>query len=129
MQWALALTNGIPVTYLAIGDETTDGVNGLVDLVNFLLSKPSPPTVVTLALGENENTLTETLAKSVHCAVPDCRAQCFHSTVCNAFAQLGTRGISMLVPSGDGGVAGILSQPSRLCATAFVPTFPSTCPL
>jgi tripeptidyl-peptidase-1 len=47
------------------------------------------------------------------------------NSICNAFAQLGARGVSVIVSSGDGGVAG--SRPSDSC-TAFVPTFPASCP-
>ncbi|KAH8106576.1 peptidase S8/S53 domain-containing protein [Phellopilus nigrolimitatus] len=38
--------------------------------------------------------------------------------------QFGARGISVLVPSGDGGVSGA----SNSSCTEFVPTFPSGCP-
>ena len=40
-------------------------------------------------------------------------------------AQLGTRGVSVIYASGDGGVSG--SQFDDQCTT-FVPTFPSGCP-
>jgi tripeptidyl-peptidase-1 len=39
--------------------------------------------------------------------------------------QLGARGTSVLIASGDGGVAG--SRPNSTCTT-FVPTFPASCP-
>jgi hypothetical protein len=45
--------------------------------------------------------------------------------LCNAYASLGARGVSILFASGDGGVSG--SQ-SESCST-FRPTFPSGCPL
>lgn len=48
-----------------------------------------------------------------------------YSQLCNAYAQLGARGTSILFASGDGGVAG--SQTSS--CTKFLPTFPSGCPL
>lgn len=47
------------------------------------------------------------------------------SNLCNAYAQLGARGVSVLFASGDGGVSGGHSQS---CAT-FVPVFPASCPL
>ena len=50
------------------------------------------------------------------------------SNLCNAYAQLGARGVSILYASGDGGVSG--SQANNACnGQAFVPTFPSGCPL
>ncbi|KAH8995261.1 peptidase S8/S53 domain-containing protein [Lactarius hatsudake] len=42
--------------------------------------------------------------------------------VCNMFAQLGTRGTSVLFASGDDGVG------RGDCATRFTPVFPATCP-
>jgi len=47
-----------------------------------------------------------------------------NSKMCNSYAQLGARGVTLLFASGDGGVAGIQAES---CST-FVPTFPSTCP-
>jgi tripeptidyl-peptidase-1 len=47
------------------------------------------------------------------------------SSLCNIFMQLGARGTSVLVASGDGGVAGI--APDSTCTT-FIPTFPASCP-
>jgi hypothetical protein len=48
------------------------------------------------------------------------------STLCNAYAQLGARGVSILFASGDGGVGG--GQSGERC-TKFIPTFPNNCPL
>lgn len=47
------------------------------------------------------------------------------SSICNAYAQLGARGVSVLFASGDGGVSG--NQASNDC-TQFVPVFPASCP-
>ena len=47
------------------------------------------------------------------------------SNLCNLYAQLGARGVSVLFSSGDGGVSG--SRLNNTC-TKFVPTFPSGCP-
>lgn len=46
------------------------------------------------------------------------------SNLCNAYAQIGARGTSIIFSSGDGGVAGIRND----SCTTFVPTFPSGCP-
>lgn len=48
----------------------------------------------------------------------------FFSALCNAYAQLGARGVSVLYSSGDGGVSGTQNQ----SCTTFVPSFPSGCP-
>jgi tripeptidyl-peptidase-1 len=64
---------------------------------------------MSISYGYNENAMAASNANSL----------------CNAFAQLAARGVSVIVASGDGGVAG--SRPNNSC-TAFVPTFPASCP-
>ncbi|KAH8913086.1 tripeptidyl-peptidase-like protein [Coniochaeta sp. PMI_546] len=58
--------------------------------------------------------------------------QAYASRVCDLFAQLAARGVSVLAASGDGGAAG---TGQNLCFTndgtgqrAFIPTFPASCP-
>ena len=58
MQYAISLVNRIPTTFVSIGQTTSDGVNGLIDLSTFLVEQSSPPTVVTFNFGQNENGLT-----------------------------------------------------------------------
>ncbi|KAJ3729753.1 family S53 protease [Lentinula raphanica] len=43
-----------------------------------------------------------------------------------AYMTLGSRGVSVLFASGDGGVSGAQSQDN--CGPTFIPTFPSSCP-
>lgn len=45
----------------------------------------------------------------------------YNSNLCNAYMQLGARGVSVLYASGDGGVSGSQDE----TCTWFVPTFPS----
>ncbi|KAF7981545.1 hypothetical protein HWV62_33141 [Athelia sp. TMB] len=48
--------------------------------------------------------------------------------VCNSFAQLGARGVSLLFGSGDGGVgSGECTTNDGTNKTMFIPTFPATC--
>lgn len=49
---------------------------------------------------------------------------CVRRTLCNAYAQLGARGVSLIFSSGDGGVSGNHFEE----CTTFNPTFPSVCP-
>ncbi|KAA1475871.1 family S53 protease [Dentipellis sp. KUC8613] len=107
-QYTVGNAPGVPVTFISVGDDTQDGVNGFLDIINFLLAEDSPPQVLTTSYGSNEDEVSSSLANQL----------------CNAYAQLGARGTSILFSSGDGGVSG--SQ-SGLCLT-FVPTFPSGCP-
>ncbi|PCH35755.1 subtilisin-like protein [Wolfiporia cocos MD-104 SS10] len=104
-QYVVGLATDVPVTFISTGGDFLDA---LLDSANYLLGQASPPLVVSTSYGDNENAVSEKLA----------------STLCNAYAQLGARGVSVLFASGDGGVSG--NQESQ--CTTFVPTFPSTCP-
>lgn len=104
-QYTVGLTNGIENTFISSGLPT---VQGLLDVISYVANLPNPPTVLSTSYGFNENALTSSNVNSV----------------CNAFAQLGARGVSVIVASGDGGVAGFKSHN---CST-FVPTFPASCP-
>ncbi|KAJ7617915.1 subtilisin-like protein [Roridomyces roridus] len=48
--------------------------------------------------------------------------------LCNTFASLSARGISVLFASGDGGVRGVHDNPTQCNQTTFIPVFPSSCP-
>ncbi|KAH9915488.1 family S53 protease [Fomitopsis serialis] len=108
IQYTVGLATGVPVTYLLAGNDTHDGLSGFLDTVNYLLNQTSPPPVMTTSYSSNENVISEKLAYNL----------------CNAYAQLGARGVSILFSSGDGGVSGTGYQD----CTTFVPTFPNTCP-
>ncbi|OSX61674.1 hypothetical protein POSPLADRAFT_1070312 [Postia placenta MAD-698-R-SB12] len=105
VQYAIGLATGVPVTFLSVGGEFDDA---LLDTANYLLSLESPPPVVATSYGDNENAISQKLAYNL----------------CNAYAQLGARGVSVIFASGDGGVSG---NKNSECTT-FVPTFPSGCP-
>ncbi|KAE8553578.1 hypothetical protein EYB25_004960 [Talaromyces marneffei] len=106
IQYTVGLANGIQTTFISSGLST---VQGFLDVISYVANLPNPPTVMSLSYGFDENVLTARNANSV----------------CNALAQLGARGVSVIVASGDGGVGG--SRPGNSC-TAFVPTFPASCP-
>ncbi|KAI0823806.1 family S53 protease [Trametes gibbosa] len=109
VQYTIGVATGVPTTFISVGDNFQDGdLEGFLDIINFLLDESAPPQVLTTSYGQNENTISPKLA----------------NTLCNAYAQLGARGVSILFASGDGGVAG--SQTSS--CTKFLPTFPSGCP-
>ncbi|OBZ75872.1 Tripeptidyl-peptidase sed3 [Grifola frondosa] len=110
IQYTVGLATGVPIVFISVGEETTDGVDGLLDIINFLLNESAPPHVLTTSYGANEGDFSRMLANSV----------------CNAYAQLGARGTSILFSSGDGGVSG--SQFNPKCIKNFIPTFPSGCP-
>ncbi|KAI0261739.1 subtilisin-like protein [Gloeopeniophorella convolvens] len=108
LQYTVGVASGVPVSFISVGTVTQDSLDGFLDVVNFLLDQDSPPQVIINSYGFNENQITQAMAR----------------TICTAYMQLGARGVSVVVSSGDGGVAG--SQDAN-CST-FQPTFPSTCP-
>ncbi|KAI0645469.1 family S53 protease [Trametes meyenii] len=109
IQYTVGVATEVPNVFISVGEQFQDGaLEGFLDIINFLLGESSPPQVLTTSYGQNENTISRALANNL----------------CNAYAQLGARGVSILFASGDGGVAG--SQSSR--CTTFLPTFPSGCP-
>ncbi|KAF2769315.1 tripeptidyl peptidase-like protein [Teratosphaeria nubilosa] len=84
--------------------------------LNYVLAQPFVPQVISNSYEDNEQTVPASYAK----------------VVCNGFAQLGARGVSVFFGSGDGGVSGV--QPGGACKsnvnnqTQFTPLFPSSCP-
>ncbi len=123
----MGIATGVPVVFISVGERFQDGaLEGFLDIINFLLGESNPPHVLTTSYGQNENTISRALAKSVLSPNAPTRVIDLHySQLCNAYAQLGARGTSILFSSGDGGVAG--SQTTR--CTTFLSTFPSGCPL
>lgn len=107
-QYTIGVASGVPVTFISVGDNTRDGVFGFLDIINFLLGQSAPPHVLTTSYGSNEADVSRAVANNL----------------CNAYAQLGARGTSILFSSGDGGVSGTQDG----SCTTFVPSFPSGCP-
>ncbi|KAI0646520.1 family S53 protease [Trametes meyenii] len=107
-QYTVGIASGVPTVFISVGERNRDGVNGFLDIINTLLGETNPPQVLSTSYGFNEPDLPTSIANNL----------------CNAYAQLGARGTSILFSSGDGGVSGSQSQ----SCTTFIPTFPSGCP-
>ena len=107
-QYTSALTYPTPVVYYV-------GITGpgdwFLEWVEFILSNPFPPQTISMAYGSiSEMSLS-----------PD-----YADTVCRLFGQLGTRGVSILVASGDSGV-GIGDCLNSNGRPQFYTTFPASC--
>ncbi|KAI0331226.1 subtilisin-like protein [Cubamyces sp. BRFM 1775] len=109
LQYTVGLATNVPTEVISVGANNTDGIAGFLDLVNALLAQDELPQVLTTSFGFNANDIPATIG----------------SNLCNAYAQLGARGTTVLFASGDGGVSGV--QATQDCTT-FIPSFPSTCP-
>ncbi|GJJ06829.1 hypothetical protein Clacol_001025 [Clathrus columnatus] len=108
VQYTIGLAVNVPVEVFEVGENNADDLDGFLDLADFVLAQTSPPQVLSIAFGFDEPDVPATLANSL----------------CNAYMQLGARGVSVIISAGDGGVSGSQSQ----SCTTFIPTFPSTCP-
>lgn len=113
VQYAVAINGKIPVTFYSVGGRPSfpGGISSehapYIDFLNHLLSLPDAqlPTTVSISYGDTENTVPQSYAK----------------TVCNLFSQVGARGVSILVASGDFG--------SNCDASGSLqPMFPASCP-
>ncbi|KUJ06660.1 tripeptidyl peptidase-like protein [Mollisia scopiformis] len=92
----------------------TDTNEPYLTWLNYVLALNSTPQVISTSYGDDEQTVPLSFATSV----------------CNGFAQLGARGVTLLFSSGDNGVG-----PSADCFTndgkntsSFLPAFPAGCP-
>lgn len=70
------------------------------------------PQVISTSYGEDEQSLPEKYARSV----------------CNLYAQLGSRGVSVIFSSGDSGVGSACLTNDGTNRTHFPPQFPAACP-
>lgn len=60
MEYTIGIATGVPVTFLANGNE--DFNTALVDSANYLASTRSPPSVVTTSYGGDEDSFSSSLA-------------------------------------------------------------------
>ncbi|KAJ6611489.1 tripeptidyl peptidase A [Mycena sp. CBHHK59/15] len=129
-QMAIQVAYPIPMTYYTtnsvppyIPDQNQDGeVPGVnepyLQFIEHLLDLDDAnlPTVVTTSYGDDEQTVPKDYAIAV----------------CQGFAKLGARGVSVLFSSGDQGL-GVDDLPTCIAnignnATTFLPVFPASCP-
>jgi tripeptidyl-peptidase I len=121
IQYAVPLTYPTEVIYYQTGgrppidpDTFGDGPNTnepYLDWVDFILAQDAPPATLSTSYGDSEASVPFEYA----------------TLVCNKFAQLGARGVSILFPSGDGGPGGGCYN-ATTNATYFGALFPGSCP-
>ncbi|KAF5021346.1 hypothetical protein F66182_6614 [Fusarium sp. NRRL 66182] len=129
-QYAIALAHQVPVQYLSVGGANFDynpdldmlkipgdfdrSVETWLELTHHLLDLPDKklPQVVSISWGENEQHIPKKYAQHV----------------CSKFGQLGTRGVSILVPAGNQGVGLSCQSNDGKNTTKFLPNWPSGCP-
>jgi tripeptidyl-peptidase I len=120
VQYARAITQNIPNIYystygsppwLATGPNTNEPY---LEFLNYMLSlnNSALPNTVSISYGDEEWTVP--LDYATH--------------VCNLFSQLGARGVSVLVASGDSGVGGNATTCAAAGSKKYSAAFPAGCP-
>ncbi|KAG0197930.1 hypothetical protein BGX28_008580 [Mortierella sp. GBA30] len=122
IQYVAGLTFPNSLTYYSVGGlppfipddfEVKNANEPFLDFVCHLSEQENIPQTISISYGDDEQTIPKDYA----------------SRVCTEFAQLGARGTSVLVSSGDFGVgAGNCLTNDGRNATRFIPSFPATCP-
>lgn len=95
--------------------EPSDGSNEpYLDWLRYILALPDSeiPQTISNSYADDEQTVPKPYA----------------TTVCNLFAQLGARGVSVLFGSGDSGPGGECISNDGKNRTVFTPMFPASCP-
>lgn len=117
VQYAGSISSSVPMTYYSTagrGQYLGSGTNTnepYLEFLNSLLALPaaSLPNTLSISYGDDESTVPLSYA----------------TNVCNLFAQLGARGVSVLVSSGDSGVGDVCKVNGK---TSFTTAFPAACP-
>ncbi|KAL7926073.1 peptidase S8/S53 domain-containing protein [Trichoderma austrokoningii] len=127
VQYAVAMGRNVPVRFYATGGENhdiipdldlTDPVNEYLEpyleFASHLLNLPDEhlPSVVSISYGANEQLFPKPYAQQV----------------CDMFGQLGTRGVSIVVSSGDFGPGMSCQSNDGSKTPRFIPSFPASCP-
>jgi len=126
LQYIVGLSSPLPVTEYSTGgrgpwvadlDQPDLAHSGNEPYLEFLqgvlkLSQQDLPQVLSTSYGENEQSVPRSYALSV----------------CNLFAQLGSRGVTVVFSSGDSGVGSACQSNDGKNTTKFQPQFPAACP-
>ncbi|KAJ3728116.1 family S53 protease [Lentinula guzmanii] len=112
IQYTVGIATNVPTEFIAVGYSGIDFFTSLTDLAEYLITADEPPQVVTTSYGIAEGFLTPSDAGLME-------------QVCNSLMQATSRGISLLVSSGDDGAGACTAGATNL--TLFT-AFPSACP-
>ncbi|KAL3493384.1 peptidase S8/S53 domain-containing protein [Aspergillus germanicus] len=126
LQYIVGVSHPLPVTEFSTGgrgklvpdlSQPDPNDNSNEPYLEFLqgvlkLDQAQLPQVISTSYGENEQTIPESYARAV----------------CNLYAQLGSRGVSVLFSSGDSGVGSSCVTNDGKNTTHFPPQFPASCP-
>ncbi|KAJ5902627.1 Peptidase S8/S53 subtilisin/kexin/sedolisin [Penicillium taxi] len=126
LQYIVGVSHPVPVTEFSTGgrgelvpdlDQPDANNNNNEPYLDFLqnivtMEDDDLPQVLSTSYGEDEQSVPEKYARSV----------------CNLYAQLGSRGVSVIFSSGDSGVGAACMTNDGKNTTHFPPQFPAACP-
>ncbi|KAJ7164232.1 subtilisin-like protein, partial [Mycena filopes] len=112
IQYTTGIATGVPIQFLSVGGEDTTPafITALLDTTIFMDGMDDPPAVVTTSYATTETNVGSSMA----------------TKICDGYAALGARGVSVVFASGDGGVRG--AHGSGCTNNTFLATFPASCP-
>ncbi|KAH9941656.1 subtilisin-like protein [Epithele typhae] len=118
VQYMVSIATDVPSSLITV-DTSSNGaitIDKFIDMANFLLDMETPPLVFSTSYGFSEPADNAGFTQLA-------------TQLCNLYAQLGARGVSVVYASGDSGVAGtFINNPAQCTDQPFVPTFPAGCP-
>jgi len=106
VQYMMAISRTTPMTYFYEGNEE----DPFVAFAEAIAAEKSPPLVNSISYGSMESEIASSTMEAFNTEV----------------MKLGTMGVSVLVSSGDDGVANFQVQSKSQCA--YNPSYPATCP-
>ena len=109
LQWAGAMSYPTPNTFYSVGRGPSGEADWFLGWVLYMVDAPTVPQTVSLTYGFDEDVISEEYAVYA----------------CDLFAELGARGVSILVASGNHGVG--VNCVSKDGFVQFRPKFPATC--
>lgn len=117
VQYARAITESIPNVFYSTGGSPpivgggTNQNEPYLEFLNYLLALDDSdlPNTISISYGDDEDTVPLDYADST----------------CDLFSQLGARGVSVLVASGDSGVGSTCTENGQ---TTFTTSYPAGCP-
>jgi tripeptidyl-peptidase-1 len=126
LQYIVGMSHPLPVTEFSTGgrgpwvadlDQPDEADSANEPYLEFLqsvlkMSQSELPQVISTSYGENEQSVPKSYALSV----------------CNLFAQLSSRGVSIIFSSGDSGTGSACLSNDGRNITKFQPQYPATCP-
>ncbi|EAW13455.1 S53 family peptidase [Aspergillus clavatus NRRL 1] len=126
LQYMLGISAPLPITEFSTGgrgklipdlsspDPNDNSNEPYLEFLQNVLKMPQHklPQVISTSYGEDEQTIPKRYALSV----------------CNLYAQLGSRGVSVIFSSGDSGVGAACQTNDGHNTTHFPPQFPAACP-